>query len=700
MAVTKQQVAELYVATFNRAPDAAGLNYWVNTSGLTIEGIAQSFFDQAETQALYPEGTTDTAFVTSIYTNLFNRAPDAAGLAYWVANLAAGTSRSVMIEAMKNGALGTDATIIANKATVGLYYADAGLEGDDFSLASVTAVQSTVDAAKADVAAEVGGSFEQSFNINQLATANAALTAFLVTADGDDDALTTASVASVNAGKTAAITALDVVVAGDYTGSSTAVRAALLADQQAANTTALTAANTALTTATANVAAVTGLTQAIATLNSATDSVTAATAVVTTASANLLGAEATYEALHAGVTIAANGTVTVTAGGAQLIDLVSGALVLHTGVTETTNVGITALLSSTTAKETADTALTAATAAAAAAQEIVDNLDLGAGELIALKAVDDAMIVVTAAVADKPTQAEIASEITGVTALLTQLATDISTVAAGADDAATLANLTAVIDAAVTDGLLSAANKTSLLAVFNDPDAADGDITNDFQTPATLAAELVDVVAALEGVAGDFSNGANQLVAFNTLVSTYNTAANTNALTGALATAEAGVTTVETTIETLADAIADLTAASSLVTDMTALQAAITAAEDVFTDAGLTVPASIAAGINYATAGDDIFLASTADGSITNFGLLGIDKIYIGSTYTVAADIDEGNNSVLEVFITEDGSGNAVISLEESVFGSNAATPEFVAITLTGVDMADVTISNGFVTVA
>ena len=54
MAVTREQVAELYVATFNRAPDAEGLDYWVNASGLTIEGIAQSFFDQPETQAKYP----------------------------------------------------------------------------------------------------------------------------------------------------------------------------------------------------------------------------------------------------------------------------------------------------------------------------------------------------------------------------------------------------------------------------------------------------------------------------------------------------------------------------------------------------------------------------------------------------------------------------------------------------------------------
>jgi len=151
MAVTNQQVAELYVATFNRAPDAAGLSYWVNDSGLTIEEIAMSFFDQAETQALYPAGTTDAAFVTSIYTNLFNRTPDADGLAYWEAALSTGgMTRSVMIEAMKNGALGTDATIIANKATVGLSFAAAGLNDTTQAtavLANVTADASTVSTA-------------------------------------------------------------------------------------------------------------------------------------------------------------------------------------------------------------------------------------------------------------------------------------------------------------------------------------------------------------------------------------------------------------------------------------------------------------------------------------------------------------------------------------------------------------------------
>jgi hypothetical protein len=139
MAVTREQVAKLYVATFNRAPDADGLDYWVNDSGLTLEGIAQSFFDQAETQTKYPAGTSSSAFVTAIYANLFNRAPDADGLAYWVKDLDEGkVTQDKMILAVVNGALGNDARTLANKAAVGLYFADAGLENADFSLAAVT----------------------------------------------------------------------------------------------------------------------------------------------------------------------------------------------------------------------------------------------------------------------------------------------------------------------------------------------------------------------------------------------------------------------------------------------------------------------------------------------------------------------------------------------------------------------------------
>jgi hypothetical protein len=162
MAVTEQQVAELYVATFNRAPDATGLDYWVNDSfdgDPTIEQIAMSFFDQPETQALYPTGSTDTEFVTSIYYNLFK--------AYWIGeNGLGGTmTRSIMIEAMKNGATGDDAEIIANKAEVGLYYASLGLTGTDFSLEDVDHTNVSVVNAMAAVDAEADGSYVEGIDI-------------------------------------------------------------------------------------------------------------------------------------------------------------------------------------------------------------------------------------------------------------------------------------------------------------------------------------------------------------------------------------------------------------------------------------------------------------------------------------------------------------------------------------------------------
>ncbi len=124
---TQEEVSKLYVATFNRAPDSAGLNYWVNDSGLKLSEIAKSFFDQEETQALYPSATTNSAFIRSVYLNLFNREPDAAGLAYWENELNNGNySKNLFIQTVINGAQGYDATILSYKNEVGLSFADKG----------------------------------------------------------------------------------------------------------------------------------------------------------------------------------------------------------------------------------------------------------------------------------------------------------------------------------------------------------------------------------------------------------------------------------------------------------------------------------------------------------------------------------------------------------------------------------------------
>lgn len=125
---TKKSVAKLYIATFNRAPDSAGLDYWVKKSGLDLEEISQSFFDQKETKELYPSGYSNEEFINEVYSNLFNRIPDAKGKAYWLDELNSGKiQRSVYILAAVNGTQGDDTVILENKTIVGLAFAKAGM---------------------------------------------------------------------------------------------------------------------------------------------------------------------------------------------------------------------------------------------------------------------------------------------------------------------------------------------------------------------------------------------------------------------------------------------------------------------------------------------------------------------------------------------------------------------------------------------
>jgi len=132
----QSRTTEIYVATFGRAPDRAGLQYWVGQVEkglLTVDQVAQSFFDQPETQTKYPQGTSNADFITSIYQNVLNRDPDQAGLDYWVAELDRGAfTRSQAIIAIINGAKAatgspTDAAILANKEEVGEYFAASSL---------------------------------------------------------------------------------------------------------------------------------------------------------------------------------------------------------------------------------------------------------------------------------------------------------------------------------------------------------------------------------------------------------------------------------------------------------------------------------------------------------------------------------------------------------------------------------------------
>jgi len=153
MAFTREDVAKVYVATFNRAPDAAGLDYWVNNSGFTeIDDVAKSFFDSDEAQAIYTDNLTSTQLVQLAYNNLFGREAEPSGLQYWVSELDSGRiSQSLMLQALINGALGNDKITIENKTEVGLDFVDAGLDNVELAkevMLDVTYDPSTVEEAK------------------------------------------------------------------------------------------------------------------------------------------------------------------------------------------------------------------------------------------------------------------------------------------------------------------------------------------------------------------------------------------------------------------------------------------------------------------------------------------------------------------------------------------------------------------------
>src|SRR3954451_13707259 len=123
----RDSLVELYLATFNRAPDGSGLAYWVNQfeHGMTRENIARSFFDQPETQSLYA-GLTAGEIVDKVYANVLNRVADAPGRAYWVNELTTGkVQKSDFILAILNAAKSStgsaaDAATLANKTAVGV----------------------------------------------------------------------------------------------------------------------------------------------------------------------------------------------------------------------------------------------------------------------------------------------------------------------------------------------------------------------------------------------------------------------------------------------------------------------------------------------------------------------------------------------------------------------------------------------------
>jgi hypothetical protein len=83
---TAGQAYRLYQAAFDRAPDKAGLGYWISMmdQGVSLQQAADGFVNSPEFASLYGANATDAQFVTALYQNVLHRAPDQAGYDFWM----------------------------------------------------------------------------------------------------------------------------------------------------------------------------------------------------------------------------------------------------------------------------------------------------------------------------------------------------------------------------------------------------------------------------------------------------------------------------------------------------------------------------------------------------------------------------------------------------------------------------------------
>lgn len=135
---TLDTLIELYIAYFNRVPDADGLAYWMDQyqAGMSLDHISLSFFNAAlqfSDLTGYSANMSDLDFVKIIYKNVLGReVPDEEGLQYWHKQLSDHSlSRVSLIRAMLTSAhtfhadpvYGWVSNLLDDKIMVGNYYA-------------------------------------------------------------------------------------------------------------------------------------------------------------------------------------------------------------------------------------------------------------------------------------------------------------------------------------------------------------------------------------------------------------------------------------------------------------------------------------------------------------------------------------------------------------------------------------------------
>ncbi len=88
MSFIREQIIRLYDTVFDRAPDAAGQAFWedVATAGHGLDYIAERFMVAPEFAAVHGQ-PDNLSFVHAMYENILDRAGEAEGVAFWTSAL-------------------------------------------------------------------------------------------------------------------------------------------------------------------------------------------------------------------------------------------------------------------------------------------------------------------------------------------------------------------------------------------------------------------------------------------------------------------------------------------------------------------------------------------------------------------------------------------------------------------------------------
>jgi hypothetical protein len=136
-----KSLIELYIAFFNRVPDADGMSYWIDqiAAGMTNSQLANNFYTAAiqySDVTGYSPNLSNVDFVKIIYKNVLGRsgatAPPDEDVNYWAGELSSGrSSKGNLVDTMLNSAhsyqgdpqWGWVPQLLDNKVIVGRYFA-------------------------------------------------------------------------------------------------------------------------------------------------------------------------------------------------------------------------------------------------------------------------------------------------------------------------------------------------------------------------------------------------------------------------------------------------------------------------------------------------------------------------------------------------------------------------------------------------